>query len=258
MDYKKKHNWRYRLYELVDYVDTTGDGRKNIDYYDYFMILVIIVSIIPLLFKEETPFLLLLDLITVIIFIIDYILRWITADYRMGETGIMPFLKHPFTFMAIVDYISILPSFSLLNPSFKLLRIFRIFRSLRVARTVKVVRVLKVTRYSRSFAIIVDVLKNSKDALLAVISLSTIYIFVSALIIFNVEPDSFGNFFEAIYWATVSLTTVGYGDLYPVTTVGRIVAMVSSIFGIAIVALPAGIITAGYMRELQKETNQDD
>ncbi|MBR1897191.1 MAG: two pore domain potassium channel family protein, partial [Pyramidobacter sp.] len=61
------------------------------------------------------------------------------------------------------------------------------------------------------------------------------------------------TFFDAIYWATVSLTTVGYGDLYPITTVGRLVAMISSLFGIAIVALPAGIITAGYMEELQKD-----
>lgn len=82
------------------------------------------------------------------------------------------------------------------------------------------------------------------------------YILISALIIFNVEPDSFGNFFDAIYWATVSLTTVGYGDIYPVSTMGRVITMLSSILGIAIVALPAGIITAGYMKELEKRTEK--
>ena len=83
---------------------------------------------------------------------------------------------------------------------------------------------------------------------------------ISALVVFNVEPDSFGSFFDAIYWATVSLTTVGYGDIYPVSTLGRIITMVSSIFGIAIVALPAGIITAGYMNEISKEkdTSEDN
>ena len=75
---------------------------------------------------------------------------------------------------------------------------------------------------------------------------------ISALVIFNVEPESFNNFFDAIYWATVSLTTVGYGDIYPVTTLGRVITMISSVFGIAIVALPAGIITAGYMTEIEK------
>ena len=70
------------------------------------------------------------------------------------------------------------------------------------------------------------------------------------MVVFNVEPALFNSFFDAIYWATVSLTTMGYGDIYPVTEIGRVVTMISSIFGIAIVALPAGIITAGYMDEL--------
>ena len=76
------------------------------------------------------------------------------------------------------------------------------------------------------------------------------YVLVSALIVFNVEPDSFNNYFDAVYWATVSLTTMGYGDIYPVTTAGRIVTMISSFMGIAIVALPAGIITSGMMDEI--------
>ena len=100
-------------------------------------------------------------------------------------------------------------------------------------------------------------MKESKDSLIAVCPLAIGYILVSALVIFNVEPESFKSFFEAIYWATVSLTTVGYGDIYPVSALGRIITMVSSVFGIAIVALPAGIITAGYMTELQKSKEAD-
>ena len=112
--------------------------------------------------------------------------------------------------------------------------------------------------YSRSFEIIGNVLRSSKDSLVAVCALAGGYILVSALVIFNVEPDSFNSFFDAIYWATVSLTTVGYGDIYPVSTLGRIITMVSSIFGIAIVALPAGIITAGYMNEISKPQETDN
>ena len=97
------------------------------------------------------------------------------------------------------------------------------------------------------------VFKNSKDALAAVGTFAVVYILVSALVIINVEPDSFRNFFDAIYWATVSLTTVGYGDIYPVTTIGRIVTMLSSVFGIAIIAMPSGILTAGYLKEIQQE-----
>ena len=83
------------------------------------------------------------------------------------------------------------------------------------------------------------------------------YILISALIVYNVEPDTFETYFDAVYWATVSLTTVGYGDIYPVSALGRVITMISSVFGIAIVALPAGIITAGYMNEINKESEDE-
>ena len=83
--------------------------------------------------------------------------------------------------------------------------------------------------------------------------LAIVYIVISALIMFIVEPASFPSFFDAVYWATVSLTTVGYGDIYAVSTIGKVITMLSSVFGIAIVALPAGIVTAGYMEEINKD-----
>ena len=143
--------------------------------------------------------------------------------------------------------VSILPTITVLNSGFKLLRLFR------VVKTFRIFRIFKVFRYSKSIRIIINVMKNSKEALLAVGTLAVSYILISALIIFNVEPKSFKNFFDAIYWATISLTTVGYGDIYPVTNAGRIITMISSILGIAIVALPAGIITAGYLNEINKK-----
>lgn len=89
-------------------------------------------------------------------------------------------------------------------------------------------------------------------------ALALTYILISAIIIFNIEPQTFDTFFDAVYWATVSLTTVGYGDIYPVTNIGRLVTMISSFFGIAVIALPAGIITAEYMVELNEENKRDD
>jgi voltage-gated potassium channel len=124
-------------------------------------------------------------------------------------------------------------------------------------RSFRVFRVFKIVRYSKNMQIISNVLKNSKDALLAVCTLAVGYILISALIILNVEPESFNSFFDAVYWATISLTTMGYGDIYPVTTFGRMVTMLSSVVGIAIVALPAGIITAGYMKEISDEDDED-
>jgi voltage-gated potassium channel len=98
-------------------------------------------------------------------------------------------------------------------------------------------------------------LKKEKVALTSVCYMALGYIFVSALVMFSVEPDSFDTLFDAVYWATTALTTVGYGDIYPVTTTGRIVSMVSSILGIAFVALPSGIITAGYIKEINDSGN---
>lgn len=234
---------RKRVFEIIE-LSKGSDLWSSI--YDYFMMLVIVTSLLPLAYKHDATAFAIIDRIAVTIFIIDYLLRLCTADFKYGKKSISSFLRYPFSFMAIIDLLSILPSVTALNSSFKLLRI------LRLARAFRVFRVFKVLRYSKSFRIIMSVFKTQKESLLAVVTLAIAYIIISALIIFNVEPDSFNTFFEAVYWATVSLTTMGYGDIYPITTVGRTVTMISSIFGIAIVALPAGIITAGYMNEINK------
>lgn len=224
---------RKRIYEIIEV--SNGDDKLSC-IYDFFMIAAIIASLIPLAFKTEFLAFKVIDKICVIIFIIDYLLRLITADFKYNKKSALSFLRYPFSFMAIIDLISILPSITVINCGFKILRIIRMIRAARV------LRVLKAARYSKSFHIIAQVLKNSKKPLMTVGALAVVYILVSALIIINVEPDSFGNFFDAVYWATVSLTTMGYGDIYPVTTIGRIVTMLSSVFGIAIVVCRRGLL----------------
>lgn len=243
---------RQRIFEIID-VSEGNDVLSSI--YDFFMLAVIVLSLVPMAFKLRLPLFRVLERTAVTIFIIDYALRWITADYKFKKSGkeagnlyqkVLFFVKYPFTFMAIVDLVSILPSLTALNRS------LRAFRVLRMLRAFRVFRVFKILRYSKSIRTIAVVLQKSKEPLLAVCVLAIGYIVVSALVIFNIEPESFDTFFDAIYWATVSLTTMGYGDIYPVTTLGRLITMLSSFFGVAIVALPAGIITAGYMQEIRK------
>lgn len=217
--------------------------------YDYFTMVVIVVSLVPLAFKQTNRAFEIIDWVCVGIFIVDYLFRWITADYKFGKRNIVSFLRYPFSFLALIDLISILPSFTALNQGFKLLRLFRLLRAFRVFR------VFKAFRYSKNLQVIVGVLKSSRHSLASVGTLAIGYVLVSALIIFNVEPDSFGSFFDAIYWATISLTTVGYGDIYAVSVAGKVVTMISSLFGIAIIALPSGIITAGYMRAIGEPDN---
>jgi len=239
---------RKKIYEIIE-LSNGSDIWSSI--YDYSMIIVIAASIIPLAFKQDNTVFLIADKVTVSIFILDYILRLCTADYKFGKKSASSFIRYPFSFMAIIDLLSILPSIALLNKGFKLFRIFRLIRAFRVFR------VFRVFRYSKSFKIIATVFKKQKSSLLAVLTLAIAYIMISALIIYNVEPDSFDTFFTAVYWATVSLTTMGYGDIYPVSTIGRIVTMASALFGIAIIALPAGIITAGYMKEVDKTNDEE-
>ena len=216
--------------------------------YDTFMFAVIIMSIIPLAFVKQQSWMTLIDRTTVIIFIVDYILRWFVADKLSNKLN--KFILYPLTPMAIIDLLSILPSITLLNSSFKLLKIFRLFRSLRL------LKILKLVRYSKSITMICNVFKKQKETFITILVMAITYILVSALVIINVEPETFPTYFDVLYWATISLTTVGYGDVYAVTTIGKIITMISSFLGIAVVALPAGIITSGLMDELSKSHDE--
>ena len=262
---------RRKIYEVIEVADK--DDRDSL-IYDRFMLVCIAASIVPLCFKETNALFVWLDRATVTVFIVDYLLRWWTADLKYEKSGKWAFLRYPFSFFGIVDLLSILPSLTMLSSGFKLFRLFRLNKALKA---------LKFLRYSHSFELILNVIKRERRALAAalvgavalvnfpafgpgvfsnpvfwgllaaVCVLAGGYIALSALIMFQVEPDSFDTFFDAIYWAVVTLTTVGYGDIYPTSEIGRIVSMTSSFMGIAIVALPTGIITAGYMRELSRE-----
>ncbi len=234
---------RERAYRIIE--PSNGESRAS-TIYDYGMIAVIVISVIPLAFKETNPVFNAIDKITASVFIVDYLLRFATADLKLNK-GKCSFVCYPVTPMAIIDLLSILPTFLSVNSGLRLLKVFRLVRSFRVFRA------FRMFRYSKSVTVIVNVIRNQRMALLAVCSMAGAYILLSALIVFNVEPDTFDTFFEAVYWAVVSLTTVGYGDIYPVSATGRVVTMLSSFVGIAIVALPAGIITAGYMSELEKQ-----
>ena len=238
---------RKRIFEIIE-AATESDRASNV--YDIFMMIIIVGSLIPLAFKSENAIFYWIDKVAVVVFIIDYALRLFTADLKLNKKA-ASFVLYPFTPMAILDLLCILPSLNILQSGFRVLKVFRLFRTMRVFR------VFKVVRYSKSIHLIKQVFKDQKRPLLTVGALAIVYILISALIVFNIEPDSFKNFFDAIYWATVSLTTMGYGDIYPVTTIGRIVTMVSSILGIAIIALPSGIITAGFLEALNKENSSE-
>ena len=235
-----------RLFEIIE-ADNPADGLdKASTAYDILMITLVVLSLLPLTMKTDPPVFTLIEYVTVVVFSLDYLLRWATADCKYGTKNATAFLRYPFSPMAIIDLLSILPSLLTIHPAFRLLRVMRLLRALRV------LRVAKVLRYSSSLRILSAVMRDSRKPLMAVLSLAAGYIVLSALLMFTVEAESFDDFFEAVYWATMSLTTVGYGDIYPVSSLGRAITMVSSLMGIAIIALPSSIITAGYIKELNQ------
>ena len=219
------------------------------------MLIAITASIIPLMFVEDTQAFRVIEQITVTLFILDYLLRWLTADYRLGKKA-WSFVLYPFTGWAIVDLLSILPGLSVLSRGFKILRVTRLLR---------ILRLVKFIRYTEKIQVLGKVIRKEKGVLLTVLGIAVFYVFLTALIMFNAEPHVnpvtgvtvFEDFFDALYWATVTLTTVGYGDLTPVTDIGRLVSMLSSLFGVAIIALPSGVITARYLEELRSQRNRN-
>ena len=238
---------REKLYRVVEPRNKENYSSRV---YDIVMLIAIAMGILPLMFRTQIRLFWYFDLISAICFIVDYMLRWCTADFDSKRGKVAAFLIYPFTPMAIIDLLSILPIFNLLGPTFKVFR---------VSRLLKILRIFKVVRYFEPLEIIIAVIRKQSKILMTVLSLAFFYIFITALIMFNAEEDInpetgkylFDSFFDAFYWAACTLTTVGYGDLYPISDIGRAISIVSAMVGIAIIALPSGIITAGYMDELK-------
>ena len=240
-------SWRKEIFDIIEIEDHSLVSRL----YDWIMLFVIGASVVPLAFRVQTPLLIWIDKVTVSLFIFDYALRWLTADYKMPERRKwVAFLIYPFTPFAIIDLLSILPSFTFFNRAFKIFRL---------SRLLKILRVLKFIRYSRNMQILLRVLYKERHILLTVLLIAVAYIVVTAMVMFNVEEsEMFEDFFDALYWATTTLTTVGYGDICPTTDIGRVISMCSAVLGVAVIALPSGVITASYLDELREKRNKED
>ncbi|MBE6028865.1 MAG: ion transporter [Clostridiales bacterium] len=233
------NDWRKKIYDVLEPGIREGSLSRV---YDIFMIVVIILCTIPLMVRETNAVFDVFDGIAVTVFSIDYILRLVTADYYFKDHRLRSFLRYPVSPLAIIDLLSILPFISPLHNGFRALRLLRLIIALRV---------IALLRYSKSVQILKRVFQRQKEALLAVFGFTLAYILITAIIMFQIEPDTFGNFLNAFYWATVSLATVGYGDITAVSSMGRLFTILSTFVGIAVIALPAGVVTAGYLEEIR-------
>ncbi len=189
-----------------------------------------------------------LEQTTSIIFTVEYVLRILTADLLYPESGpLVSRVRYVFSPMAIVDLVAILPFWLPMFLPCSML-------ALRALRLVRLLRILKLNRYFDAMRSIVEVIAAKRRELLASLFFVLLLMLVSSLLMYSAEheaqPDVFRNAFSGLWWAVATLTTVGYGDIYPVTVVGRILGAFIALSGIAALAVPTGIITAGLTESL--------
>ena len=235
---------RNRIFEIIE---IAKDGDRASAVYDVVMMVTILASLIPLAFTEDYPVFDTIHHVTVLIFVIDYVMRFLTADFKLKK-GNLSFLFYPFTPMALIDLVCILTALPYVSGTLKVLKVFRLLRTFRV---------IKALRYSTSVRLFVRIFQAEKEALAMVAGIAVLYILIAALIMLNVEPVTFGNYLNAVYWAAITLATIGYGDLVPVTAAGKILTIITALAGIAVVAMPTGIIASGFLREVGRRTDDD-
>ncbi len=181
-----------------------------------------------------------------VLFFVEYLWRiWKAPSKSYQDSLLRDRVKYIFSFMGLVDLFSFLPSFVVFfgidqTPQLMLLQLLRL---------------IKLTRYSMAFDLLADVLKDEADSLLVSIMLMFIVLIFSSVGIYifenEVQPSAFGSIPKAMWWAIVTLTTVGYGDVTPVTVPGRVFATFITIAGVGLVSLPAGIIASGFTEQLR-------
>lgn len=192
-----------------------------------------------------------IEYVTVGIFIVEYILRIWTADLLYPKAGFWGSrLRFLISYDGVIDLLTILPFYFLSG--------FIVFRMLRVVR---IFRLFKINTQLDSFNVITDVLKDKRKQILSSVFIIVILMLASSIGMYyaehNAQPDAFENAFSGIWWSISTLMTVGYGDIYPITVVGKIMAILTAFLGVGVVAIPTGIISAGFVEQYQKNVHSD-
>lgn len=239
---------KQEVYDVLDKSEQNGLIEKIVD---VFIISLIILNVIAVICEPSTndPVLMAVlrrfELISVIIFTIEYILRIWVADLSNATKNKwvvrMLFLISP---MALIDLLAILPFYLplLISVDLRILRMLRIFRLLRI---------FKANRYTSALTNVFKVIKGKAEQLVSSLFVVLVLMTIASVMMFNIEnatqPDKFVSVFDAMWWSVATLTTVGYGDIYPITAAGKLLAAIIAILGIGIVAIPTGIVASGFI-----------
>jgi len=248
-------NFKKSIYRLVE---KGSHGKKVNLIFDYVIMGLIVLSIISIILesiKEIGPefklFLNWFDMFSVSIFSIEYLLRLYVSDLTHPSSNkFKSVLKFIFSVSGLIDLFAILPFYLPLVMKIDL-------RFLRTLRLIRFLRILKINRYANSLNLIGAVLKDKKSELAVTGFVTLLLLVFSSFIMYNIEgeiqPDVFPNILAAFWWSVATLTTVGYGDVYPITGLGKFISGLIALVGIGVVALPTGIIGSGFIDQLKND-----
>jgi voltage-gated potassium channel len=214
-------------------------------------VVAIILESVPEINRKMEDFLLAFEIFSVLVFSIEYLLRIYISEYtHPAPTRIKSALKFIFSVYGIIDLLAVLP--------FYLPFVVRIdLRFLRILRLLRFMRILKITRYNKSLYLIWSVIQEKRSELAMTGFLTLLVLILASFLMYYIEgetqPDVFPNVLYAFWWAIATLTTVGYGDVVPVTGLGKFISGIIAVLGIGIVALPTGIIGAGFKDRLDRK-----
>ncbi len=246
---KKWLKRRQRIFQIIEVGYDLDYASRAYDYVNVIAILLnLTVSILQTydnIRELYAPILYAVEIITVVFFVVDYILRLFTARFLHNEKKeLRAIRKYVFSFMGIVDLLSFLPYFlPIIFPqgtiAFRMIRIVRIFRLFRI------------NAYNDSLTVITQVLNSKRQQLVSSVFIILVLMVASSLCMYSLEheaqPEVFSNAFSGLWWATSTLLTIGYGDIYPVTFLGKAFGILISFLGVGMVAIPTGIISAGFV-----------
>ena len=249
---------------VFEVIQPAESGRIASKIFDLIILAFILLSVISVFIttfdlpREYQKSLQQIEHISLIVFTAEYLLRIWTADLLYPGYGCFRSrIKYVFSGMAVIDLLAILPFYL---PMFLPVNLLGI----RAIRLVRLLRLLKLNRYSDALASIGAVFKNKSKEIFASLFFVFILLVVASLLIYYAEhdaqPKQFQNAFSGLWWAVATLTTVGYGDIYPITPIGRFLGAIIALLGIGMVAVPTSILSAGFMEVLHKsvETPSND
>ena len=248
----KNDNFKQKVFNVIQIGDKSNHISRLFDIFITVTILSNIVVTFLQTFDELhylNTFFNAVEYITLLIFCGEYILRIWTADYLYPDkTKTQARLRFLVSFDGIVDFLTIVPVFFLSG--------FVIFRMLRVAR---IFHLFRLNAKYDSFNVITTVLYEKRNQIISSVFIVIILMLASSLCMYSVEHDAqplvFKNAFSGIWWSMSTLLTVGYGDIYPITTLGRVMAICIAYLGVGVVAIPTGIISAGFVEQYQRKSN---